>query len=287
MNQRSEGTRIGLERLNRAATLRSYRMADTMETPAVSALSRLSAVLTLDNDRLFLVALLLAIAPLWFGQYLPLVDIPQHAGQIAALQQIFSGNTLFTEAFQINWFTPYLFGYLLLYAVSLVLPITVATQVVVSLAVVSVPVFTGRLLRAAGADERWKWLAIPAGFSFAFYWGFLSFIVAVPFALQFLILTIRFCNSPSPRRALGIAAFSILLFFCHVIVLGFASLVALGYVLGSSYRAGLRTLILRALPYATPLPLIAVWLLITYSNEAIVRSAPVVYGSVIDRVMAC
>ena len=144
----------------------------------------------------------------------------------------------------------------------------------VSLAVVSVPVLTGRFLRAAGADERWKWLAIPGGFSFAFYWGFLSFIVAVPFALQFLILTIRFCSNPSPRRALGIAAFSVLPFFCHIIVLGFASLVALGYVWAALVGRACEALILRVLPYATPLPLIAVWLFITYSNEAIVQERP-------------
>ena len=69
------------------------------------------------------------------------------------------------------------------------MPITVATQVIVTASVLAIPLLTGRLLRVVGADERWKWLAIPCSFGFAFYWGFLSFLVAAPLALLFLIRT--------------------------------------------------------------------------------------------------
>ena len=82
------------------------------------------------RHRLFGYALVLMIAPLWFGQYLPMVDLPQHAAQIAALKQIWAGNPLFTDVFEINWFTPYLLGYMALYVLSLAMPITVATKIV-------------------------------------------------------------------------------------------------------------------------------------------------------------
>lgn len=257
-------------------------MSDTTERLAPHFSSQLVDTLSLRNERLFAVTLVLSIVPLWFGQYLPLVDIPQHAAQIAALEQLFAGNETFTQAFHINWFTPYLLGYFLLYLAAMVMPIAVATQVLVSLAVISVPLLTGSLLRAAGADERWRWLAIPSGFSFAFYWGFLSFIVAVPFALLFLIQTIRFARTPSLAGGIGIAGFSVFLFFCHVIVLGFTCLVAIGYIVGCSYR-DFRGLVLRVLPYATPLPLILLWFLITYSSEPVVQNAPIIYGSVLQR----
>lgn len=249
---------------------------------SVAALSR---TLSLRNELLFAVALLLSVAPLWFGKHLPMVDMPQHAAQIAALREFWAGNPLFTQLFQINWFTPYLLGYVLLYGLSLVMPVAIATQVLVSAALVSIPLLTGAMLREAGADDRWKWLAIPCTYSFAFYWGFLSFLVAAPFALLFLIATIRYARAPRRRNALLIAAFSLFLFFCHVIVLGFASLVALGYVAGANYRDP-KTLVLRTLPYATPVPLIAVWMMLTYQNEERVQSDPIVYGSVIDRAYA-
>src|SRR5262245_61688328 len=149
--------------------------------------SRVNATVSLDNNRLFVVAVALSIIPLWVGRYLPLVDLPQHAAQVTALRELWSGNQSLAEIFQVNWFTPYLFGYLLLYALSGVLPITVAVKLMVSVSVAAVPFLTGRLLRAVGADEGLKWAAIPCSFGFAFYWGFLNFVVAVPLALLFLI----------------------------------------------------------------------------------------------------
>jgi hypothetical protein len=246
--------------------------------------TQLATTLSLRNERLFLAMLVLTLGPIWIGRYLPLVDMPQHAAQITALRELWHGNESLAQLFEINWFTPYLFGYLLLYAVSSVLPIMIATKLVVSLAVVAIPLATQQLLRAAGADERWKWLAIPASFSFAFYWGFLSYLVAAPLALIFLVRTVRFMAAPTIRNAVGIAVFSLLLFFCHVIVLGLASLLALGYVAGVSYRNP-RALLLRSLPYATPLPVIAVWLVVTYRTTPSVHSDPIVFPTLFDRLL--
>jgi hypothetical protein len=244
--------------------------------------SRVGDTLSLGNHRLFIVAVTLSIVPLWIGPYLPLVDLPQHAAQVTALRDLWSGNQDLAAIFQINWFTPYLLGYLLLYALSAVLPITVAATLVVASSVAAVPFLTGRLLRAVGADEGLKWLAIPCSFGFAFYWGFFNFLVAVPLALLFLIQTVRFVANPTKTRAATVACFSLLLFFCHVIVLGFASLVALAYVAGAHYRDR-KTLALRALPYAAPIPIIAVWLVITYNAEAAVQGGPIIFGSFLYR----
>lgn len=251
-------------------------------TPHFSA--QLGQTLSVSNNRLFVAAALLSIAPLWFGQNLPMVDMPQHAAQIAALREIWAGNATFTQLFDVNWFTPYLLGYMLLYAASTVLPVTVAAQLVVSLSLISIPLLTGTLLRAAGADERWKWLAIPCAFGYAFYWGFLSFLVAVPLGLLFIVQAMRFSAAPSVRRGIWVAAASLALFFCHIIVLGFASLIALGYIAGAHWRDW-KGVALRWLPYTAPLPLIGVWMFLTYTNEARVSTDPVVFGPVSFRLM--
>jgi hypothetical protein len=244
--------------------------------------SQLLATLSLRNERLFIAILLVSVGALWIGPNLPMVDLPQHAAQIAALREIAAGNPTFTQLFEINWFTPYLFGYLLLYLVSMVLPVTVATQLLVSCAIVAVPLLTGPMLRAAGADERWKWLTIPASFSFAFYWGFLSFMVSFPIALLFLLNAIRYAQTPNLRHGALIALFAIFLFFCHIIVLAFTSAVALGYVLGGSPR-NIRSFIVRMAPFAAPLPLICAWFLLTYQTDQVAREAPVVWGPVLNR----
>lgn len=245
----------------------------------------ISSTFLLSNQRLFAAAILLAIAPLWFGNYLPMVDVPQHAGQIAALQELHAGNSGFEAAFEVNWFTPYLFGYLLLYTLATLMPIAFAIKFVVCAAMISVPLLTGLLLREVGADTRWRWLAIPGCYSLAFYWGFVSFMVAVPLGLLLLILTIRFDRDPTPRRGTLLAGFAVFLFFCHVIALGLAALAAGSYLAGRHYRA-IRTLALRCLPLAAPLPLIAAWIAITYDAEGTVQNAPVVYGPVLNRFLS-
>jgi hypothetical protein len=75
------------------------------------------------------------------------------------------------------------------------------------------------------------------------------------------------------------------LFFCHIIVLGFASLAALGYIVGAHHRDW-KGLVLRVLPYTAPLPVIAAWLFITYSTEARVGNEPMVFGPFYERFVA-
>jgi hypothetical protein len=249
---------------------------------AIPFSSRLAEVVSLNNERLFLFVVVLSIVPLWIGPYLPLVDLPQHAAQVTALRQLWSGDPIAGALFHVNWFTPYLLGYLLLYVLTLVMPMAVATKLVVSLAVALIPWLTGRLLKAVGGDEGWKWLAIPCSFSFAFYWGFLTFLITAPLGLLFLVQTVRFVAAPSLARSAGIALFSVLLFFCHVIVLGFASLIALAYVVGAHYR-DLKTLVLRALPYTAPAPIIGLWLASTYRAETGVQSDPIMFGPLLYR----
>lgn len=238
----------------------------------------------LDNPILFAAATILSVVPLWLPEFLPLVDVPQHAAQVASLRQLWGGSDLFREDFVVNWFTPYLGGYLLMFLASTVLPIVPATKVVVSATVIGVPVLTGLLLREVGSDERLKWLAIPAGYSFAFYWGFLVYAVAVPAALAFLWMTIRFDTASPLKRSLAIAAFSVVVYFCHVIALGFGSLVALAYLLGRHWRSPLK-FVGRVIPYMTPLPFMALWMTRVYGTEASLQDGTVIFAPVKDKLV--
>jgi hypothetical protein len=248
--------------------------------PSDAASRATRATLSIDNQRLFVAAVLLAVVPLWFGRYLPMVDLPGHAAVIAALQEIAAGNRTFTEAFEAHWTSPYLLAYLLFYVAALVLPMTIAAKLVVSLAIAATALMTAALLRAAGADERWRWLAIPASYSYAFYWGFISFIVAVPLVLLLLIMTIRFDESTSLKRGLIIAATTVALFYSHIIAAGYACMICLAYLAAKNYRTP-RQLILRSLPYATPIPLILIWFASFDTGAA--AEAPIRFGSYLHR----
>jgi hypothetical protein len=245
---------------------------------------RINEFFTLGNQTLFRFALLLSLLPIWLSTYPPMVDLPQHAGQIVALQEIWEGNPVFTDVFEINWFTPYLVGYLLVYMLSLIMPVITSIKLVITAVCVSIPLLTGMLLRETGADEDWKWLAIPSVFGYTFYWGFFNYLVTIPFGLLFLVLTVRFNRNCSLVSGLGIALYAVFLFFCHILALGFTSLLALTYLAGANYKHPWQ-LVLRFLPYTAPLPLIVLWISFTHSNETLASHGDVLFGNAIDRVV--
>ena len=231
-----------------------------------------------DDERFFYLVLALAVAPLWLTTYLPGLDMPGHAAQGAAVAEMLRGNPVYTDLFEINWVTPYLTATLIQGLLSLILPATVAVKLVVTAIFVATPILAGKLFEAAGGDRRWKWLVIPSVYSFAFYFGFLPFILTVPLGLGFLLLAVRFNNQPSIALALGVSAYSLLLLTSHLLVLCFSSLLALSWIAGSNL-ANLQRLILLSIPYATPLPFIGLWLKAALTSDTYMSTDGLQFGS--------
>jgi len=240
--------------------------------------------LSFANERLFYLALVLAVTPLWLTHYLPGVDLPGQAAQAAALHEIWRGNPTFTELFEINPFTPYMTATLLLALLSYAMPVSVATKLLVSAVIVATPILSGRLLDAVGGDARWRWLLIPSTYSFAFYWGFFPYLTAVPLGLVLLLLTVRLQQKPSVGLGTLIAAYSVFLFFSHLLVLCFSSLLALAWLTGCNYRR-LPRLAALCIPYTATLPLIAGWLFKTVTSGSYTSDDRILFGSLPKRLL--
>jgi hypothetical protein len=235
-----------------------------------------------DNDRLFYFVLALAVVPLWITTYLPGVDLPGHAAQGAALAELWRQNEVFTSLFEFNSATPYLTATVILGLLCLVLPASIAVKIMMTAVFVATPVLAGRLIAAVGGDQRWKWLIIPSVYSFAFSFGFLPFIVAVPIGLGFLLLTVRFSERPGIGLGLAVAAYSLLLLASHLLVLCYSSMLALAYIIGSNYKNIRRTFLL-CLPYSAPLPLIGLWLKTTLSSGTYMSAGGINFGPMLLR----
>ena len=240
--------------------------------------------LSFANERLFYLALLLAVTPLWLTHYIPGVDLPGQAAQAAALKEIWRGNPVFIDLFELNLLTPYITGTVLLALLSYVFPAGVAVKLILSGVVVATPILAGRLLDAIGGDSRWRWLLIPSTYSFAFYWGFFPFVTAVPFGLVLLLLTVRLHQKPSSSLSVLIATYSVFLFFSHLLVLCLCSLLALAWLAGCNYRRPKRLAIL-SLPYTASLPLIGVWLFSTLNSASYMSEDRIVFGPVWKRLL--
>lgn len=237
-----------------------------------------------DRSSIVFYALVVAsVVPILGVDYLPSMDLPQHAAQIQGLREYWSGNPDYTEVFRVNWFTPYLLAYLLVYAISSVVSVQLAINIVVAASVAAVPISLRWVMNKVGGEGSLAILSIPVAYGFAFDWGFLSFMASVPLAVLFFGLTIEHEKQFRPKLALGVAAFSVLLFFSHVVSLLLASLASLAYIAARTDR-GFKNLVLTALPYTAALPFIVLWSLFMVSSEDVVRESTIIYPELSQRI---
>lgn len=249
----------------------------TLATEAISAIPETApqertdwplANTTVQTREMLLVvaASVLATVPVWLATYPPMVDLPQHAAQIALLRNLHDPNFRFADLFRVNWFTPYLLGYMLAYAIAPVVGIVTAFKVIITLALIGIPLSTAVLMRETGADPYWALLTIPSMYGFTFAWGFFNFLVATPLGLLFLAYVIRHARRPTWRSSLGVGTFAVLLFFCHALICLFFLAIAAVYVVAES--RSLRRAALVFSPIVAVLPVILAWYFRTSRGNA-------------------
>ena len=137
---------------------------------------------------------------LWFGQYLPMVDLPQHAAQIAALEQIRAGNVTFTQASRSTGSHPTCTDI----CSSILRPRSSPSRLRRRHRIVGgrIRPFAHRRPVAKRPAPTSAGSGLPSvQLQLRVYWGSLSYMVAVPFALLFRIRTIRFARSPISATA--------------------------------------------------------------------------------------
>src|SRR3974390_3069856 len=70
----------------------------------------------------------------WLSPRPPMIDMPQHAGQIAALRHLLQANYAWGDELRLNFLTPYLLAYGAGLALTLVMPVAMAIKTVLTLA---------------------------------------------------------------------------------------------------------------------------------------------------------
>lgn len=241
----------------------------------------MTRTVTATSDRSFSVALALccgaSLIPLWLVGYPPMADLPQHAAQVATSHRWgVDGAFDYSQVYWINWLTPYIVSRSLAYLLSTVVSILTAYKLVISLALVGLPVSTLALLRETRGNPWWSLAAVPLGYSFAFYMGFVAFSVAVPLALYLVLLSWRHAEEPTRRRGWLVFLLLQLLFVTHVLAFGWAGLV--GALVTAARSPGWRALVRRWIPFLGAAVLPASWVLVTLHLESSSQSGP--WGSI-------
>lgn len=208
----------------------------------------------------------LTLIPVWIAPYPPGFDVPQHAAQVAIAADRADPEWPHGDLFRPNPLAPHRVGFALPRALSLLLPIPVAFQVVISAALLALPLATRSLLRGRAYDPWWLLLTLPIGLGYAFRWGFVSYLVATPLVVWFAAVALRHAERPEPRRGAGLAALSLLLLVTHVIAFGTAVLIGAALALASARN--LRGLLARLAPLAVAPPIALAWLLLNRGGAA-------------------
>ena len=203
----------------------------------------------------------LSLLPLWTTTYPPMVDLPQHAAQVSTWHRWDAADFDYSEFYWINRATPYLVSNTLAYLLSFFVPVLTAFKLVLSAALVGLPLATLALVRAVGGRREWALLTLPLAYGFAFYMGFVAFVLATPLALLVLLAAWRFVNQPSLRRGWIVFGLLQLLFFTHVILFGWAGLV--GALVAAARAPDARAVLRRWTPFLGAAILPFTWIALT------------------------
>lgn len=216
------------------------------------------------NKNLFKFIFALSCSIFWVSPHPPMIDIPQHAGQVALLLDLLSNHSHWQDKFYINYFTPYWLGYGLWALLALAMPITIALKILLTINFCGF-VFAGKYLRhCLQADERLDWLLIPSFFGFCFTWGFLTFIMAAPIGIIFIASILKARSKASLRSGINIFLSGIFLFFCHGLV--FMMCMIIGGLSALSKSHSIKELSFRLAPYLALTPIVALYYLSAKSN---------------------
>ncbi|MBC8726244.1 hypothetical protein F6X37_33350 [Paraburkholderia sp. 31.1] len=206
-------------------------------TPGVDAVSadalfsRSGRLATILPRVLFIVTVLYGGALFWIAPRPPLVDLPQHAGQVMLLRDLLEHTSPWQNLVQLNLLTPYLVGYGLALPLTYLMPIGAALNCVLMLAYFAFVASCVGFRRYLGGDPRLDWLFVPGFFGFAFMWGFYTFLVATPLGILFMWLSHDYAKATSVRKGVWMLVAGTALFFCHGLVFLLAMAVGVGFVL--------------------------------------------------------
>jgi hypothetical protein len=195
----------------------------------------------------FWATVLFAAATFWFVPRPPMADLPQHAGQIALLHELLDGGSKWQPLVYVNWFTPYLAGYVPALLLSSFMPVLAALKLLLTAAYLGFVWACVALRRALDGDERLDWLFVPSFFGIVYAAGLYTFLLAAPLGVLFILLALRYARTPTLALGALLLAADLVLFFAHGLVFLFANLIGGLFLL---LRArGFARLVAAAVPY--------------------------------------
>ena len=165
----------------------------------------------------FILIVGLTIVVILNGSYLPLVDLPQHAAQVAALDELLKGKSTWTNLVELNFNTPYLVGYLSWLGLLQFFDIVLSSRILVILIFLCFIFSAIQLKNTLQSSWLVPWVAIPSFFGFCYEWGFITYLLAISIGILFFIQNIKWSNHPNIKQGLIVSLLGVILFYSHIL----------------------------------------------------------------------
>ena len=164
------------------------------------------------------------------GSYLPMIDLPQHMAQITELNNILHGNSKWNEFLVLNFNTPYLTCYLSLLLLTQFFEIVLASRIFVAICFLFFIYSVYKFNKISDGSYLVLWIAIPSFFGFAYYWGFISFLLAIPIGIIFFIENIKLARDLKLINFICVIFLGVVLFYSHILSFLFFCLLSLVFI---------------------------------------------------------
>ncbi|HEV2574174.1 MAG TPA: hypothetical protein VGU72_20745 [Beijerinckiaceae bacterium] len=159
---------------------------------------------------------------IWLAHRPPMVDLPQHAGQITLWLDLLKGASPWESLVRVNMLTPYLIGYTAALPFTALFGPLIAVKIILTISYIGW-IFACRALRKeTGSDPRLEFLFLYSFFGFAWQWGFMTFLVSAPISILFLLFALRYAKEPNMAKGAGLIGLGIILLFSHALLFVFA-----------------------------------------------------------------
>jgi len=236
------------------------------------------------RPRRFTVVFLVCLAALGLvpivPAYLPLVDFPQHVALHAIWNNISDPAFHLDGRFRVTLATPYALPHLLAHVAARFLGPEGGLRAVLVLSLVAFPLAALVLLRAFDRPPEIALAAFPAALSFVYWYGFISYVMALPLILLGIAQARRCAVGGRPRHVALLAVLALLTVATHVFA--FLVLALLGGIAALATTRALSRLAVAAFALAPGLAWSAIW---TVSSSAEPSQEPLKtsYGTLRER----
>ena len=146
---------------------------------------------------------------------IPMVDLPQHAAQIASWVRLEQPGSIYAERFELNLRTPYVLANALARQLAPLFGVVIALKLAVWLSIVGNMLAVRRLAQRLGHDPFIALFGLLTACGLCFYFGFISFMLAVTLGLFGLVAALDHARAPTLRSGLVLAVVMSLTLVAH------------------------------------------------------------------------